>query len=334
MATIRWGVLSTAAIGVRKVIPGMLKSPQGQITAIASRDAARAEAVARQFGFPKHYGSYEELLADPEIDAVYNPLPNHLHVPLSIKALEAGKHVLCEKPIALDAKEAETLIAARDASGKQVLEAFMVRQHPQWIRTREIVRSGEIGAVGLVSVTLSYFNADPANIRNMAGIGGGGLYDIGCYAVVLARYLFGAEPLRAVSLIDFDPVMKTDRLASGIVDFGGGRRLVFTSSTQLSPYQTTQVIGTKGRIEVPVSLNAPQGEATRILVDLKGPLDPEPPRTEEIAPCDQYTLQAEAAARIFLGEEEAEFPIEDAVRNMRVIDALYRSTETGAWQTV
>ena len=329
-----WGVMGAANIALKKVIPGMLGDATSTIRGIASRDGAKAKAASAELGFETHYDSYEALLADPQIEAVYIPLPNHLHVPWSVKALEAGKHVLCEKPIALDAEEAEQLIAARDRSGCQVLEAFMVRQHPQWLRAREIVKSGEIGEVRLVQTTLSYFNADPANVRNIADIGGGALYDVGCYALQIGRYIFASEPSRVVSLIDRDPDMGTDRLTSAILDFGDGKQLAFSASTQLVPFQRTQIFGTKGRIEVLVSLNAPQGEATRLLVDTTGAIDGSGIRTEAIEPCDQYGLQSAMAVRIFRGLEAAEFSIEDGVQNMRCIDAVYRSGVSGAWEPI
>ncbi len=332
--TISWGVLGTAGIALNKVIPGMLKGTRGQIEGIASRDPARAAEAAARFGIPRSYGSYEAMLSDPRIDAVYIPLPNQLHVPWAVRAMEAGKHVLCEKPIALDADEASALVAARDRTGRQVLEAFMVRQHPQWLRVRELVESGCIGSVHLVQTTMSYFNADPANVRNRVETGGGALYDIGCYAVLLARYVFGAEPARAVAVVERDPAFGTDRLTTGIVDFGAGRHLSFACATQLVRFQRVQIFGTGGRIEVPVALNAPQGETTSLVIDTTGAIDGSGIEVEPIDACDQYTLQGDMAARVFLGEITAPYPIEDAVLNMRVIDALYRSGRTGAWESL
>ncbi|BDA86176.1 deoxyfructose oxidoreductase [Aureimonas sp. SA4125] len=329
-----WGIMGAANIAIQKVVPGMLKDASSTVRGFASRDATKAAAASEHFGLATSYGSYEALLEDPEIEAVYIPLPNHLHVPWSLKALAAGKHVLCEKPIALDADEAAQLVAAREKSGRQVLEAFMVRQHPQWLRVREIAASGEIGDVALMQTTLSYYNVDPNNVRNKADIGGGALYDVGCYAVLLSRFVFGSEPLRAVALVDRDPVLETDRLTGAILDFGDGRQLSFATSTQLVPFQRTQILGSRGRIEVPVSLNAPQGETTAVVVDLTGAIDGSGIRTETIAACDQYTLQTAAAVRIFRGEEQPEFPIEDAVLNMRAIDALYRSGRSGGWETI
>nr|WP_210289489.1 Gfo/Idh/MocA family oxidoreductase [Chelatococcus caeni] len=324
--------MSTARIGREKVVPAMMKSPSCKVVAVASRDLEAARAMASTLGIERAYGSYEELLADPEIEAVYNPLPNHLHVPLTLAAAAAGKHVLCEKPIALDAAEARQLEAVADKV--LVAEAFMIRHHPQWLAVRDMVRAGEIGELRLVNVLFSYFNADPANIRNMAEIGGGALYDIGCYAVVSGRYLFEAEPQRVVSLIERDPVFGTDRLSSGLADFGGERQLVFSVSTQLVPFQRVEVLGTKGRIEIRIPFNAPQGEGTRILVDNGAAHDDAAARVVAIAPCDQYTLQGEAFSRAVRGVAPLAAGIEDAVTNMRILDALYRSAKSEAWEGV
>ncbi|APF37554.1 NAD-binding protein [Chelatococcus daeguensis] len=332
MEPVRWGILSTARIGREKVVPAMMKSPSCKVVAVASRDLEAARAMASALGIERAYGSYEELLADPEIEAVYNPLPNHLHVPLTLAAAAAGKHVLCEKPIALDAAQARQLEAVADKV--LVAEAFMIRHHPQWLAVHDMVRAGEIGELRLVNVLFSYFNADPANIRNMPEIGGGALYDIGCYAVVSGRFLFEAEPQRVVSLLERDPTFCTDRLSSGLADFGGGRQLVFSVSTQLVPFQRVEVLGTKGRIEIRIPFNAPQGEGTRILVDSGAAHDDAAARFVAIAPCDQYTLQGEAFSRAVRGVAPLAAGIEDAVTNMRILDALYRSAKSGAWEGV
>ena len=288
--------------------------------------------MAAELGIPKVYGSYDELIADPEIEAIYNPLPNHLHVPWTIKALEAGKHVLCEKPIALDAAEAEQLAEVVRRTGRLMSEAFMVRHHPQWQRAREIARSGEIGAVRAMQIAFSYFNDDPANIRNQADIGGGGLYDIGCYAVTGARYIFEADPERAVSLIDRDPTMGTDRLASGLLAFSGGRQLAFTCATQLVPYQRVQIFGTTGRIEIQVPFNAGADAQTRLMVDNGRDLLGSGIRVETIPACDQYRLQGDSFSRSVLGLEPLAYGVDDAVVTMRVLDGLYRSGTSGAWE--
>jgi predicted dehydrogenase len=310
----------------------MKKSNLLELRAIASRDEAKARAAADALGIPKAYGSYEALLADPEIEAIYNPLPNHLHVPLTLAAVAAGKHVLCEKPVALTADEA---VALRATIGKAlVAEAFMVRFHPQWLRARELILEGRIGALRAMQMFFGYNNVDPANVRNKADIGGGGLYDIGCYAIVAGRFFFGADPLRGVALVDRDPGFRTDRLTSALVDFGDGRRLDFTISTQIAPHQRLQLCGTKGRIEIPIPVNAPQGAATRISIDDCSSLEGTGIVTETLAPSDQYQLQGEAFSRAVRGEIPLAYGVEDAIANMRVIDALFRSEKTGRWEDV
>jgi predicted dehydrogenase len=330
---VKWGVLGVAKIATEKVIPAMQRGAHSHIAAIASRDAGRAQEAAARLGIARGYGSYEELLADPEIEAVYNPLPNELHVPWTEKALAAGKHVLCEKPVALNAEEAQRLIAAREASGKLVAEAFMVRFHPQWRRTREIVRSGAIGEVGAVQTLFTYRLLDPDNVRNRPP-GGGGLYDIGCYAIVTARYVFGAEPLRAAACADIDPAFGTDRLVSAILEFPGGRHLTFTTATQLAGAQRVTIAGTAGRIEVKIPFNAPPDRPTEIVIDSGADLVGGGARREEFAACDQYTLQGDAFSRAVRGEGSLEFPIEDAVANMRAIEACFRAAKSGRWETV
>jgi predicted dehydrogenase len=332
MKKVTWGVISTAKIGLKRVLPGMQKSERLEIRAIASRSAGAAREAADALGIPKAYGSYEELLADPQIEAVYNPLPNHLHVPLTLQAAAAGKHVLCEKPIALTAMEAERL---RTAAGQVlIMEAFMVRFHPQWLRARELVRQGHIGTLRVVQMLFSYFNDDPGNIRNVAAIGGGALYDIGCYPIVAGRFFFEAEPRRAIALVDRDPTFGTDRLTSALIDFGNGRHLDFTVSTQCAPFQRMQICGSKGRIEIQIPVNAPQGASTMLFLDDGGALDGSSVRTETVAPSDQYMLQGEAFSRAIRGEIELPYGVEDGVRNMRVIDALFRSEKSGRWEQV
>lgn len=332
MQPVNWGIISTALIGTAKVIPAMQKSKHCRIQAIASRDLALAKKWAKQLGIPKAYGSYEELLADREIEAIYNPLPNHLHVPWSIKAAEAGKHVLCEKPIALDAKEAEQLVAARNRTGKLITEAFMVRSHPQWLRARELVRQGKIGELRAVQGLFTYFLTDPKNVRNMADIGGGGLYDIGCYPIVTSRFLFEAEPTRVVGLVEYDPVLKIDRLASAILDYPKGQAS-FTCSTQLVPYQRMQILGTKGRIEVEIPFNAPPDKPCRIFVDDGSQLGDASAKEEAFPVCDQYGIQGDLFSEAIRSGKPPEFPLENAVQNMRIIDAIFRSAKTRMWET-
>jgi len=326
---IRWGVLSTAKIGREKVIPGIKSSQTGHVAAIASRGLKRAQDAADQLGIPKAYGTYEDLLADPDIDAIYNPLPNHLHVPLTLQAAAAGKHVLCEKPIALNANEARQLLRAQE--GRLIAEAFMVRAHPQWIRARDLVRSGELGELKAIQGFFSYFNADPANIRNNAEIGGGALLDIGSYTMLAGRYFFDAEPHRVVALIDRDPEFGTDRTTSAMLDFGQGRQSSFTVSTQLTPHQRFQLVGTKKRLELLVPVNAPQGGTAELRLDDGSRLGDGSAVRETIAPCDQYAEMADVFGRAILGETPLPYAVEDAIQNMVVLDALFQSAKQGGW---
>jgi predicted dehydrogenase len=330
---LRWGVLSTAGIGWKKVIRAMQLGELTRVDAIASRDLAKAEEMAQRFGIARAYGSYEELLADPEIDAIYNPLPNHMHVPWTIKAAEAGKHVLCEKPIALTAAEAETLIDVRERTGVKIGEAFMVNSAPQWMRLRELLREGQIGELRSMVGFFSYFNVDPRNIRNQADIGGGALMDIGCYMVHGARFAFEAEPLRVTAAIDRDPVMKTDRLTSGMMEFAAGQA-IFMCSTQLAPFQRISFLGTKGRIELEIPVNAPNDRPTRLVIDSGADLFGGGVSVESFPVCDQYTLQGDAFARAVFDGGQVPVCVEDAVANMAAIEALFRSAETRAWETV
>jgi predicted dehydrogenase len=329
---VRWGILSTAAIGVKKVIPGMQKGEWSEVTAIASRDLGKAETVARALGIPKAYGSYEELLSDPQIEAIYNPLPNQMHVPWSIKAAEAGKHVLCEKPLSLTVAEARKLLAVQERTGVKMGEAFMVRTHPQWLRTRELVKSGRIGDLRSIVGFFSYFNVDPANIRNIPEYGGGALMDVGCYPVTTSRFIFGEEPSRVLGLVGRDPVMKVDRLTSAILDFPSGQS-TFTCSTQLVPYQRMQFLGTRGRIEIEIPFNAPNDRPCRIFIDDGGELFGSGISTESFPTCDQYTVQGDVFSKTIREGGEVPVPLGDAVKNMAVIEAIFRSAESGRWET-
>jgi predicted dehydrogenase len=328
---LRWGVLSTASIGIRKVLPAMQHGQYTTVDAIASRDLSKAQAAAAKLGIPKAYGSYEELLADPHIDAIYNPLPNQMHVPWTIKAAEAGKHVLCEKPISLTVAEAKTLLAVRARTGVKIGEAFMIRSYTQWLRVGELLRSGRIGQLRAVAGFFSYFNNDPANIRNHIESGGGALLDIGCYCIQAARYGFKAEPRRVIGLIDRDPEMKIDRLTSALLDFEAGQA-IFTCSTQLVPYQKVLFCGTRGRIEMQIPFNAPIDRPTRILIDETGELFGSGIKIEEFPTADQYTMQGDAFSRAVLEGGEVPVPLEEAIANMAVIEAIFRSGETGQWE--
>ncbi len=323
MRKISWGILGAAKIGLTKVIPALQRSQFGTVAAIASRDASKATSAAATLAIPRTHSSYEALLADPAIDAVYIPLPNHLHVPWSLRALEAGKHVLCEKPLALTSAEARQLIdAAARFPHLKIMEAFMYRFHPQWIRARELVAAGAIGELRHVHSFFSYFNVDAANIRNRADIGGGALMDIGCYCVSFARTLFASEPIRVRSLVDRDPTFGTDRLTSALLEFDRGTASL-TCSTQLSPYQRANIFGAAGRIEIEIPVNAPPDRPTRLW------LHPNHAPAEEIAfpAVDQYTLQADAFARAILDDAPVPAPLTDAVANMRVIESIFAASK-------
>ena len=329
---LRWGVLSTAQIGLNHVVPAIQASRHGRVVAIASRALGPAEAAAAAHGIPTAHGSYEAVLADPSVEAVYNPLPNHLHKEWTIRALEAGKHVLCEKPIGLDAAEAEEIARVAQRTGLQVAEAFMVRHHPQWLTARRLLREGRIGALRAYQVAFTYHLTDPLNIRNQAGIGGGGLYDVGCYAVSTARFLFEAEPERVVAAFDHDPEMGVDRLTSGLALFPGGGQLSFTCGTQAALTQSALLIGETGRIRLDIPFNAPIDRPTRLTVDDGRDLLGTGAEVIEFPPCDQYALQADAFARAVRLGETGEWSPADAVANMRVLDALFRSGRGAGWE--
>jgi len=328
---VKWGVLGAASIATRKVIPGMQKGEWSEIAAIASRNLKKAEEAAAKLGIEKTYGSYEELLADGEIEAIYNPLPNHLHVPWSIKAAEAGKHVLCEKPISLTVAEAKTLLEARERCGVKIGEAFMVKTHPQWLRTRELIRKGVIGELRAIVGAFSYFNRDPQNVRSKVEWGGGGMLDIGCYPITTSRFIFGEEPVRVAGLIERDPDFRTDRLASAILEFPSGQA-VFTCSTQLVAYQRMQFLGTTGRIEIEIPFNAPPDRACRIFIDDGRDVFGAGIRIETIPVCDQYTVQGDAFSRAIREGSDVPVPLEDAIGNMAVIEAVFRAGESGRWE--
>jgi predicted dehydrogenase len=328
---LRFGVLSSANIGLKKVIPAMQQGELTTVTAIASRDLAKAQDAAVKLGIPTAYGSYEELLADPDIDAIYNPLPNQLHVPWTTKAAEAGKHVLCEKPLSMTVAEAKTLLDVRARSGVKICEAFMIRSAPQWLRVRELLDEGRIGELRAVAGVYSYFNINPANIRNRVETGGGALYDIGCYLVQSSRYAFQRQPKRVVALVDRDGQMETDRLTSAILDFGSGHA-VLTCSTQQIPCQKIQFLGSKGRIELEIAFNAPNERPTRLFIDSSGDLTFSGVRMESFPTSDQYTLQGDAFARSVFDNTEVPVPLEDSIGNMAVIEAIFRSGKSGQWE--
>lgn len=326
---VRIGILSTAKIAREKVIPGFRTTPWLEVAALASRDAERAAATAAALGIPASFGSYEALLADPTIEAVYIPTPNDSHVDLSLQAAAAGKHVLSEKPGGMNAADAERLLAL--PAGIVYLEAFMVRFHPQWIAVRDMVRTGRIGSPVGVQAWFSYANADPGNIRNKPETGGGAALDIGCYPIVVSRFVLDAEPTRLVSLVDRDPTFGTDRLTSALIDFGDGRHLTFTVGTQCTPHQRVTVVGTKGRVEVLIPFNAPQGEETVLKFYDGNYLGDEGAELMILPRSDQYGLQGEAFAKAIREEAVLPYGPSDTVRMMRILDALFASETAAGW---
>jgi len=330
---VRWGVLSTANIALAKVLPAMQRSSWCEITALASRDLSRAKEAAARLQIANAYGSYEELLADENVEAVYNPLPNHLHVPWTIKAAEAGKHVLCEKPIALNANEARTLIDVRNRTGVKIQQAFMVRTHPQWLETRRLIKSGRIGSLRSITCFFSYFNPDPKNIRNQLELGGGALMDIGCYPITISRFIYDAEPRRVSALIERDPVFGTDTLTTAVLDFEQGHS-TFTCSTRTAPYQRMIFLGTEGRIEVLIPFNAPNDRPTQIRIDDGNDLSGAGAEIIEFPVCDQYEIQGSLFSQAIREQQDQPIPLEDAIGNMTVIDAIFRSATTGNWEQI
>ena len=328
---VSWGVLGVANIAIKKVIPAMQLGEWSEVTAIASRNLSKAQSAAAEMNIPRAFGSYDELLADPDIEAIYIPLPNHLHVEWTIKAAEAGKHVLCEKPISLSVKEGLQLFSVQKRTAVKIEEAFMVRTHPQWVTTLDLIHSGRIGEVNSVLGYFSYNNRDPKNIRNIREVGGGGLMDIGCYLIFFSRLIFGAEPKKVVAMMAENPETRTDVLTSALLDFPAGQA-AFTCSTRLTPYQRIQVLGTKGRIEVQIPVNTRPDQSCKVFIDDGADLSGEGIEVLEFAPCDQYTIQGDLFSRAIRENTELPVPLEDSIKNMAVIDAIFRSAASGQWE--
>lgn len=329
---LRWGILSTADIAKKRVIPAMKKCEFAEITAISSRTVEKAEAAAKEFGIPKFHGSYEALLGDPEIDVIYNPLPNHLHAEWTVRAASEGKHVLCEKPLGVNTAEARRMLEARDEYGVKIGEAFMVRTHPQWLRTRDLVQGGKLGKIRSASGYFSYYNVDPGDPRNVLEQGGGALLDIGCYPVKTTRMVFGEEPTRVWACIERDPSFKTDRLTSAILEYPSAH-CVFTVSTQAVYWQAMEFFGSEARLQVEVPFNPPTDRASRIILDDGKDLHGGTSRVvEEFPICNQFTIQGDLFSRAVLDDTEVPNPLEDSVLNMAVLDALFKSAHSGRWE--
>lgn len=329
---IRWGILGAAKIALDKIIPAIQAGQTGRVVAIASRSIDKARAAATRFAIPRAYESYEELLGDGEVDAIYNPLPNHLHVPWSLRALDAGKHVLCEKPIALHATEASQLVEARARTGRLVQEAAMVRTHPRWLGARDLVRGGRIGDLRAITGFFSYYNDSPDNVRNQPGIGGGGLLDIGFYPITMSRFIFEAEPVRVMGLLEVDRRFGVDRLASAILEFPRGHA-TFTCATQLVSHQALDIFGTRGRIAIEIPWSMPADRPSRLLLDASSRAARDNLEEVWFPACDQWGVMCDRFCDAIALAQPAPIPIEDGVANMRTIDALFRSSRSGRWET-
>ncbi len=329
---VRWGVLSTSAFAEKRFLPHVRRSPLVELAAVASRSLDSAQSFATRNNIPTAYGSYEELLADPTISVIYNPLPNHMHAEWTRKAAEAGKHVLCEKPMVMQASELEQL---RPFTNKvHIAEAFMVRHHPQWIQVRDRIRNGEIGELTHAQFAFAYTNTDPDNIRNKADIGGGALYDIGCYCVVAARWFFAAEPVRALALFDRDPVFQTDRRTMGLLDFGDGRHVGFTCATQSVPHQRLHLFGTKGRIEVTIPFNQPEEDPCTYFMHDGSSLSGIDQTRYDVEVADHYKLEGDWFSTLVQTQTPTGALLDDAVLQARILDALFRSESSGKLETV
>ena len=329
MEKIKWGILSTAKIGLKQVIPGIQQGQFSEVAAICSRSLDKAKVAAASLGIHKAYGSYEELLNDPDIDVIYNPLPNNMHLEWTVKAMEAGKHVLCEKPIALTVADTKEMIKIRDKCAVKAGEAFMVKSNPQWIETRERVRRGEVGDLRLIQGTFSYHNVDPTNIRNIRELGGGGIWDIGCYPVTMSRYIFEQEPIRLITLLDLDPELDIDRVSSVIMEFPSGQAL-FAVSTQLVPFQRMHIFGTGGHLEVQIPWNAPIDRPCKVAHD-RGSILMDEITIHTYPVSNQYTLMADAFSKAVMEDGEVPCTLEDALSNTKVLTAIFESAKRKEW---
>ena len=328
MKPLNLGVLSVSGHFIKRVLLPLRDIDNVNIYAIASRDLDKAEKAAYEYAIPNVYGSYQDLLNDPEVDFVYIPLPNHLHLEWIKKSADAGKHILCEKPIAMNAKEASEAIAYAQSKGVKIMEAFMYRFHPQWIRAKELVQVGEIGGITAIQTFFSYNNPDPENIRNILEYGGGGIMDIGCYAISIPRYFLDREPVKVVSTVVYDSEFNTDKLTSAILDFGKAQA-TFTVATKTYPYQKVIIHGSSGNITVHIPFNTFPDVPASITVDTKIGI-----RNIEFPPTDHYGLQFQAFAEAVINDLPVPTDPEDAVSNMRVIDAVFRSAKNGAWENI
>jgi len=322
---LRWGIMGCAKIARKSVIPGIQQSDRGVVAAIASRSEMKARETAAQLGIPKYYGNYEELLADESIDVVYIPLPNNMHKEWVIRAAEAGKHVLCEKPFAMNAGEAEEMVQACERAGVKLAEAFMYRHHPRYNRIREIVESGEIGFIRGIHGTFTYNNAaDLANFRNSKELGGGAIYDIGVYPISAARYILGTEPEAAtVHAMFSEQHGDVDMMASGLLEFPNKIALTFDCAMWADYRNTLEILGSDGRIEIPSAFVAGPDKPSHFNV-IAGGVN----HRIEARDVNPYSEQADDLAAAILDGKPQKFAANDAIHNMRVVDACLKSART------
>ena len=337
-STIRWGVLGAAAIATGRTMPALNAAPSATLLALASRDPDKGPRVAQQFGIPRLYARYEALLADAEIDAIYVPLPNPLHFEWAMRALQAGKHVLCEKPLCMSAGQVARLCAERDRSGRHIEEGFAFRNHPQWAKLDEIVSAGAIGEVRAVHATLAKQFLDPADVRNNLATGGGALYDLGSYAISACNRVFKRPPVRVVAALERDPAFGTDRLSSALLDYGD-RHAAFTVGTQAGSdawgtHQQFSVLGSRGWLRMNFAFAHARPTACQIEVGDASSVGSFPTASYTFEPVDHYLLQVERFSRRLLGHAVPSWPIEDALDTLRTLEALFASAREDGWQTV
>ena len=327
---INWGILSTAKIGWEHVIPAIKKSKNSQVIALASRNLSSARVLTKKFKIPKSYGSYKELYEDKDVDVIYNPLPNHLHIKSSIEACKNKKNLLLEKPLSLKSKDIDPLIEIASQNKVIVKEAFMVRHHPQWQWVKKYIKSGKLGSISSISTVFSYNNKNPKNIRNIKKFGGGAIYDIGCYPTVISRFLLDKEPKRVVGLAKNDKKFKTDILSSVVLDFGE----IYSSfivSTQSTFSQQVIILGTKKTLIVENPFNAVATKPTTIVIYNGKSIYRKENTTKVFPATDQYEHQVTKFSNELLYKTKADYDLIDAKKNMKVLDAIFMSIKKSKW---
>jgi predicted dehydrogenase len=335
---VNWGVLGAASIAVQRVIPAMREAPSATFLALASRDESKARAVASELGAPRSYAGYEQLLADPDIDAVYIPLPNQLHFEWSMRALDAGKHVLCEKPLCMTSHDVERLCLARDRADRHIEEAFGYRNHAQWTTALALIAADAIGSVRAAHAVLAKQFLDPADVRNNPAAGGGALYDLGSYAINALNLICGRAPTRVTAVAEHDPQFRIDRLTSALLDYGDAHASL-TVASQAGPaawatHQQLTVLGARGWLRMNFPFAQARPVACRIEIGDQSSVGALPTTVQDFAPANQYALQVERFSRRVLGAPVPTWPIEDALATLRTIEAIFAAARDGSWQTV